>query len=89
MLQKDRAVKPSADLDDFDDDLKSEIKGKGWALYEEETPDKKKYPRGPSKGKPMKNVVIEFPNGPAVMKVTLPREAFVDMVKQYFKIKGY
>jgi hypothetical protein len=87
MLSKDRAVKPSDDLDVGDDD--TNIRGKGWELFEEETPDGKKYPKGPSKGKPMKNVVIKFPNGPATMQVAIPREAFVDMVKKYFDIKGY
>lgn len=85
MLDKNRAVKPSKDITD---DLES-IQGKGWALYEEETSDLKLYQKGPSRGKPMKNVVIEFPNGPATMKVSIPREAFIDMVKKYFNIKGY
>jgi hypothetical protein len=86
MLDKDRAVKPSDDLDD--DDIER-VKGKGWALYEEETPDGKKYQKGKSRGKPMKNVVIQFPSGPATMQVSIPREAFVDMVKKYFGVKGY
>lgn len=85
MLDQDRAVKPSKDITD---DLGS-VKGKGWALYEEGTPDGKKYQKGKSRGKPMKNVVIQFPNGPATMQVSIPREAFVDMVKKYFDVKGY
>lgn len=88
MMGEDRAVRPDDDLlDDVDDAAK--VKGKGWALYEEETPDGKKYKSGPSRGKPMKNVVIDVPNGPMTMKMIIPREAFVDMVKKYFNVKGY
>lgn len=85
MMGQDRKVTPD---DDLLDDVES-VKGKGWALYEEETPDGKKYRSGKSRGKPMKNVVIDVPNGPMTMKMTIPREAFVDMVKKYFDVKGY
>ena len=81
MLEKDRAVTPAVAM------------GKGWELYEEETPDGKKYGRkggvgGTSDGKPMKNVVVSSV-GRVSIKIAIPREAFVDMVRQYFKIKGY
>ena len=87
MLDKDRAVSPSDGLDVGDDD--TNVRGKGWELYEEETPDGKKYIKGKSRGKPMKNVVITSKNGPMSITIAIPREAFVDMVKKYFDIKGY
>ena len=81
MLDQDRAVTPITASD------------KGWELYEEETPDGKKYGRkggvkGKSEGKPMKNVIISSVGGVSI-KIAIPREAFVDMVQQYFKIKDY
>jgi len=81
MLDKDRAVSPVESPD------------KGWELYEEETPDGKVYGKkggvkGKSEGKPMKNVVISSVAGVSI-RIAIPRESFVEMVKQYFKIKGY
>jgi hypothetical protein len=77
MMGKDRAAKAK------------DSKDQGWELFEEETPDGKKYRTGKSKGKPMKNVVISSVNGPMSVRIAIPREAFVDMVKQYFDTKGY
>ena len=74
MLDKDRAIESS---------------DSGWELYEKETDDGKDYTSGKSKGKPMKNIVISSKNGPMTVKVELPREAFVEMVKKYFDTKGY
>lgn len=79
MLDQDRAVKTPKDVET----------DQGWELYEEETPDGRTYKSGKSQGKPMKNVVISSVSGPMSIKVSIPREAFKDMVKRYFDIKGY
>jgi len=89
MLDQDRAVrsKPARDANP-DDDVGFDL-DQGWELYEEKTPDGKEYKTGKSAGKPMKNVVISSVSGPMSVKVAIPREAFIDMVKRYFEIKGY